>query len=191
MDKFKKLLLTLLGSATALSLTLAGYTLSLQVKLMAENNKKVGANTHSLEIRTTDGDNNATSSLVYLTTGGATSTLSFNSEKATGIDYNISATGSTSAATLLLTRQFSNDNVQWFAETCKTATSNTLVTFGQAPCTLSIPLATSTASSVGNTLSVNVPLDPVASRYTRLNMSVVGANAGVHIQAVLKKPNAD
>ncbi len=191
MDKLKALLLTLLATATSALLIGAGYTISLQAKLLEKNTQAVGASTHSLQIRTTDNDNNATSTLTYLTAGGATSTLSFNSEKATAIDYNITATASSSAGVLLVTRQFSNDNVQWFAETCKTATSNTLITFGQAPCTLSIPLATSTAASVGNAISLNLPLDPVASKYTRLNMAVTGSNAGVHVQAVLKSPNAD
>lgn len=191
MDSLKKLLLTILALATSALISAASYSVYIQAQLLKAPVEKVGANTHSLEIKTTDNDNNATSTTVYLTAGGATSTLTFLSEKATAIDYNISATASSSAANLLLTRQFSNDNIQWFAETCKTASSNTLVTFGQAPCTLTVPLATSTASSVGNTLSVNVPLDPVASKYTRLNMSVAGANAAVHIQAILKKPNAD
>lgn len=191
MDSLKKITLTLLASLTAALITMASYAVYLQAQILKSSDGNVGANTHSLEIKTTDSDNNATSTLTYLTTSGATSTLSFNSEKATAIDYNISATASSSAANLLLTRQFSNDNIQWFAETCKTATSDALVTFGQAPCVLKIPLATSTAASVGNTISVNIPLDPVASKYTRLNMSVSGANAAIHIQAILKKPNAD
>ena len=62
-------------------------------------------------------DKSATTSLTYMTGGTGTTTLSFATENADIVAYNLMLGSSTTVPTLCSRTQYSMNNVDWFAET--------------------------------------------------------------------------
>ena len=116
---------------------------------------------------------------------GATSTIIMSVSNAKHIDLNINLYSSTTPPTLYWTNYFSNDddsNKNWYSESGYTATSNILETTGASPLIHSwSPAATST---VGEFWSKNRGVDPVASKYMRVQFWVGTVNADLYVEAI-------
>lgn len=131
----------------------------------------------------------STSSVRYLTAGGATSTIIFDSHYADQIDYNIFFIASTTGTSQLVwNNQFSNATTstinltEWFSEDCRTNTSNTVVTHGATECFHFMTGGNATTSR-------NITVQGVASPHMRANFNVAGANGALWVEVVKREPN--
>ena len=143
-------------------------------------------------------DNRATTSITHLTTT-ATSTIIIKTESANLVDLNFEVTSSSTNPTLVWDLEFSSGNcntvqTQALLRTCnldfhgedgKTITSNVTVTHGdRSPSNI----WTSSTSTQDEIRKRNVAIDPVASRFMRVNIGVTGAPVDLWVQAVLREP---
>ena len=134
-------------------------------------------------VRSLDDDNFSTSTAAarWLTTS-ATTTWTLRQDKSEMADININILASSSMKLIVL-RQFSNNGVDFYSEMCSTLASNILETYGAGPCIKQIAV-TGTATS-----SVNLGLTPISSRYIRFQFGASEANAGIWVNAGLKRYN--
>ena len=122
------------GAVVALALTVyvllsgAGQPVKVTVEQPAQE-QKLGER-FALEIRDTNGDTYATTTLLYLDSTVASSTLSFLSERATQIDLNLFARATSTATAYLWRIEFSANNKDWYCEDGSTATNNIVRTHG-------------------------------------------------------------
>jgi|TARA_Y100000310_G_C20684969_1_gene818394 hypothetical protein len=123
-----------------------------------------------------------TTPAVYLETGSASSTLSFNCDEASQIDLNLLVVASSTASKVQWEYSFSDDNAVFYFEDGRTVDSKVSVTHGQSALQhYWTPATTATTTK-------NITVTPVASKYCRVGFSVSGANAGILGSAILKKP---
>ncbi len=136
----------------------------------------------------------ATTTPTYLTIGGtATTTNSFDTQNDGGLPAKsatllVALMGSTTATTLTISFEFSQNNQDWFGDLLsQSATTTTQVAFG-APAKYTLAAATSSASAVGgNTFTGNTVFRaftmPTPTRYIRAVFSIssstsITANGG-------------
>jgi hypothetical protein len=114
----------------------------------------------------------------------ATSTMIMSVSNAKHIDLNINLKSTTTIPNLYWINSFSNDdgvNKNWYPESGYTATSNILETTGANPLVhLWTPAATST---VGEFWSKNRGVDPVASKYMRVEFWTKGV-ADLYVEGI-------
>ena len=125
----------------------------------------------------------ATTSPKYLTAGAATSTsLIMSVSNAKHIDLNLAMVSSTTASVLYWKVYFSSDDSKknWYPEGGYTATSNILRTEGASGLTHIWTPNDATAS----TTYKNIGIEPVASKYMKVEFSVGGTNAGLYVEGI-------
>ena len=127
------------------------------------------------------GNNSATTTKVYLETGGASSTLNFNCDETESIDMNLMFVASSTASKLQWTYEFSFDNVDWFFEDGKTVNSDVQTTHGAGGMVHFWTPGTTSRSQK------NVTITPVASQYCRVVYGVTGGNGSLWSAMILKK----
>lgn len=124
----------------------------------------------------------ATTTPVALTTSGASSTLIMSVANAKHIDLNLMLKASTTATTLNWVVYFSSDdsNKNWYPEGGYTATSNTVSTEGASKLVHTWTPANGAASSTYK----NVGIEPVASKYMKVEFGVAGANGELYAEGI-------
>ena len=128
---------------------------------------------------------NGTTTYNYLNAGAATTTFSSSSlcdsSRAESMDLNIVAKATTTAI-LQWALQWSNNNVDWYNESCKTVNSINLQTHGA--CYNQLALQNSNAST-----SVNITITPTASQFMRIRFEAVTGNLVFSAERTQKEPN--
>ena len=102
------------------------------------------------------------------------------------VDILIQARASSSVANLIFTREFSDNNIDWYQEDCRTVNSNVLVTHGAGPCTNVWNLATGTQAVASEYVRRNLDTQPLATRWIRYNFSVANASTSLHLILISK-----
>lgn len=169
-----------------------------------EQTKNLGGNTFSLKTCSSDGDSNASTSPTFLLGAGASTTVTCISNLADRFDLALQVTASSGAPYIVWNYEFSNNNVDWFREDGLQIDSTSKVTHNSEVVTHEWSAASSSANSIqhigGNphldsnsTTTIvrkNVNVDPVAAKFTRVNLSLGGAiDAGIWLQFIKREPN--
>ena len=126
----------------------------------------------------------ATSTVTYQAAGVASttfvSTVNCDASRAESMDLNIIARATTTA-TLQWELQFSNNNIDWYGESCNSVDSINTKTHGL--CMNKLALQNSQAST-----SVNVTITPTASRFMRIRFGAVTGNLVFSAERTQKEP---
>ena len=123
-----------------------------------------------------------TTSPTYLLTTTASSSLIVSLKNAKHIDLNIALIASTTGTILNWNYQFSYDdgaNKNWFYEDAKSTTG--ALTTHQAASTM---LVWTPANAVASTTYKNIGIQPVASKYMKIDFSVSGDNGGLYVEGI-------
>ena len=187
-DKTQKILVVLLvlGAAASLitflvgSVERVGETFALQIWTSGDatildedtNVFDAGAQMGTSSVRYFDDGTTATSSLVLFT------------ERANRADLNLLFNASSSASILLWNYTFSNNGIDWFGEDTYTVTNDRLITHGAATTTHSWAPGVENGAVLKN---VSIPI--VASKYTKIDFNVDGADGALWAQVVAKEPS--
>ena len=127
----------------------------------------------------------ATTTLTYITTSTATTTIIAPIYESKGADFNFCATASSSAATLVTQRFFSSDmgsSVPTWHEEVSETVSGTNIT--ETPSLMhSLSLATTTT----NYRCYNVGIESTRAKSLRIDYRVIGANTGIWTSVVAQK----
>lgn len=120
----------------------------------------------------------ATTTPVYLASGGASTSLVMPTSLATSVHFNAVVVSSSTASVLNWTEQVSNDGINWYTEDTASTTA-----------------ATSTSSTAplghawipGQTAATyrNFATNPSPSKYTRLTFYASGANLSLYAQGIV------
>ena len=128
------------------------------------------------------GSENATTTVTYLSTAAtASSTLQGSLLGSDELILNVISTGSTSAATLIMALDVSDDAIDWFRVPEKTATSNALQTYAPVDTVHSWNVATS-SGQVEARAQFKFLVDNVA-KYYRVRFNTSGANQAIWAEA--------
>jgi len=134
-------------------------------------NQNAGAGIDLDKYHLDGGDYNATTSPYYLSANAST-TLTMSVSNSKHIDLNIWAKSTSTVPAITWITYFSSDdgaNKNWYPEGGYTATSNILRTEGVSPLIHTwTPTATTT---VGEAWSKNIGIEPVASKYMKIQFS--------------------
>ena len=113
----------------------------------------------------------------------ATTTMTCNTQFATLLDLNINLTASSSASSVLLWNyEFSDNGIDYFGQDAYTGTNNTTITHGATITTHKwSPGQTATSTK-------NVQVDPVATRWTRVNFQLDSGGGMIWAKLIKREP---
>ena len=140
----------------------------------------VGGNTFTVEHEWL-GNNSATTTKIFLTSGAASSTTAFNCDNAESIDLNLMSVASSTATVLNWTYEFSDDNIDWFYQDGFQIVSTSAVTHGAGP------ILHSWTPNTTSEINKNVSILPVASKYCRISIGATGADGSIWGGIILKR----